>query len=441
MRIKRLKIHNYKSFRESDWITFGSGFNIIVGQNNSGKTALLETLRLRNCPSVPYLGLSIPKNIAPNPNSHLDIDLSVSGSDIKEMLSHFGSSILIPVQSKERNEIKDFINGLFSNENINLKLSVISGKNYTSRLYPSHGLFKGSDRTLATNVSFAPDRRNIDTQGMTGSRNDELPKLLDNRLNNYLYVFSAERHNIGTWKLEDTELLDPNARNLPAVLMKLQGNPSRFSLFNEHIREIFLNVKYVTVVPTGSQLNIRVWQIETDSKRDDLAMPLEQCGTGISQVLAILYVAMTGESNIIAIDEPNSYLHPGAAKKLINILRQYDKNQYIIATHSSEIIAISDPDTIHHLTWNGEETVIEQLDRSSIDHMTRLLKDLGTNLSDVFGADRVIWVEGPTERECFPLIYETQFGSNRNSPDGSSQSPTMVVKWASDRNFGPELSR
>jgi hypothetical protein len=26
------------------------------------------------------------------------------------------------------------------------------------------------------------------------------------------------------------------------------------------------------------------------------------------------------------------------------------------------------------------------------------------SLSDVFGADSILWVEGPTEEQCFPLI-------------------------------------
>jgi hypothetical protein len=30
---------------------------------------------------------------------------------------------------------------------------------------------------------------------------------------------------------------------------------------------------------------------------------------------------------------------------------------------------------------------------------------------------------------------------NRDSPDGSTQSPTMLAEWASDRESGPELSR
>ncbi len=33
------------------------------------------------------------------------------------------------------------------------------------------------------------------------------------------------------------------------------------------------------------------------------------------------------------------------------------------------------------------------------------------------------------------------FALNRDSPDGSSQAPTMVAQWASEHESGPELSR
>jgi len=34
------------------------------------------------------------------------------------------------------------------------------------------------------------------------------------------------------------------------------------------------------------------------------------------------------------------------------------------------------------------------------------LLEVGARLSDLFGADNVIWVEGPTEEECFPRIMQ-----------------------------------
>jgi hypothetical protein len=97
-------------------------------------------------------------------------------------------------------------------------------------------------------------------------------------------------------------------------------------------------------------------------------------------------------------------LNPGAARKLIEILKGYDKNQYIISTHSPEIIAAADPDTIHLVRWEDGESKVECLDRKSIKDQRRILSEVGVRLSDVFGADRVVWVEGETEQECFPLI-------------------------------------
>ena len=46
MRFVNVRIKNYKSWLDSEVISFNKGLNIIVGQNNAGKTALLEALSL-----------------------------------------------------------------------------------------------------------------------------------------------------------------------------------------------------------------------------------------------------------------------------------------------------------------------------------------------------------------------------------------------------------
>jgi len=56
MFLAKFRLYNYKSFRDSGWLEFKAGINIIVGQNNSGKTALLEALRL-NFEDVPHRSL------------------------------------------------------------------------------------------------------------------------------------------------------------------------------------------------------------------------------------------------------------------------------------------------------------------------------------------------------------------------------------------------
>src|SRR3954452_12774601 len=52
MRLASVQITNYKSFLSSPTITLSPGFNVIVGQNNVGKTAFVEALglALKNIP-------------------------------------------------------------------------------------------------------------------------------------------------------------------------------------------------------------------------------------------------------------------------------------------------------------------------------------------------------------------------------------------------------
>ena len=47
MHIANIQVDNYKSFLSSETIEFMPGFNVIIGPNNAGKTALIEALSLR----------------------------------------------------------------------------------------------------------------------------------------------------------------------------------------------------------------------------------------------------------------------------------------------------------------------------------------------------------------------------------------------------------
>lgn len=46
MYISKFRVFNYKSFKDSTLLEFKPGINIIIGQNNAGKTAFLEALGL-----------------------------------------------------------------------------------------------------------------------------------------------------------------------------------------------------------------------------------------------------------------------------------------------------------------------------------------------------------------------------------------------------------
>ncbi|MEH1961309.1 MAG: AAA family ATPase [Nostoc sp.] len=155
-----------------------------------------------------------------------------------------------------------------------------------------------------------------------------------------------------------------------------------------------------------TNLEILIWNTD-NLHRNDLSLPLSSCGSGVSQVLAILYILVSSEEpRTLIIDEPQSFLHPGAAKKLIETLKQFPQHQYIIATHSPEIITTANPSNIVKLQYQDCETTASVINTKGIKSQNEILAELGVRLSDVFGADSILWVEGQTEEKCFPMILE-----------------------------------
>lgn len=116
---------------------------------------------------------------------------------------------------------------------------------------------------------------------------------------------------------------------------------------------------------------------------------------------------MTKEPKVILIDEPQSFLHPNAARKLIEIIRDHgSRHQIVIATHSPTIITASEPETVTLITQNGSESFLTEIDINQVEYQRLCCGELGVSFSDVFGADKILWVEGLTEERCFNKIRD-----------------------------------
>src|SRR5882724_9786105 len=90
MRISKFKIKNYKSFKETDEIELTSGINLITGQNNSGKTPLLEALSTRFNSIAHRSSKSQPTpSHAVNQFSEIDIEFK---ADKEEIIHQFLNS-------------------------------------------------------------------------------------------------------------------------------------------------------------------------------------------------------------------------------------------------------------------------------------------------------------------------------------------------------------
>src|SRR5438552_1388234 len=87
MHYSRFQVFNYKSYLAGDWLQLKQGFNVVAGQNNVGKTALLQALALR-FGDIPHRSLqSCPTpTTAPNPHSWVSFTLTISQQELRDVL-------------------------------------------------------------------------------------------------------------------------------------------------------------------------------------------------------------------------------------------------------------------------------------------------------------------------------------------------------------------
>ncbi len=410
MYISDFLISNYKSFADSGQVRLERGFNVIVGKNNVGKTALVEALGLQNG-DHPHRSLdTVPtRSTEPDPASQTSISFVISKEELFSLLESL-STFYVPVLATGHvdEDVHDFLGAI---EERNLIECVFHGNNLVSASLPSYRV-QGSNSMRQFVMRSSNESPTLGPESGVFSRlNGPEPFMLPiaRVLASRIYTFKAVRFNILSGSVAADPLLNPDASNLAQVLNLLQSrNPSLWQEYLSLVRTIFPEIRQITVPPdpsTGSSVHIMLWTVDPDVRRDDLAVPLSESGTGVGQVLAIIYVMLTSDyPATIIIDEPQSFLHPGAIRKLFDIIREHHRHQYIITTHSPIAVTAADPRTPLLIRKIEAKSIIETVNTDETKELRRFLSEVGARLSDVFGADSILWVEGPTEEECFPLI-------------------------------------
>ncbi|NTI48974.1 AAA family ATPase [Agrobacterium rhizogenes] len=398
MKIQRVRIQSYKSFADSDWVELSPHFTVLVGQNNAGKSAFLQSLDVNTFEPQSHRSSKIPENAA-GMASVVNLSMVVPGEELKQLALN-EATFFLPTDSELADKIVSLL--LDQTNTFNVTVQSFAGISFTPST--NYNFSSGNHTSCRIDVDRATRTISSMSTHQYGSAADSIPAFLTSILRDNIFFFKAERYAIGRCQMSVGNKLTPNASNLPFVLSRLNKDHRNMELFQKLVSEILPSIKRVLVWSDDNQVVISI-QSHKDM-RPDLAVPLNECGTGVSQVLAMIYVVVAYPAAQLIIDEPNSFLHPSATRRLLNVLRRFDQHQYILSTHSSDVIAAIQPEKLLLLRWDQaeEQTVILDNSGDDVEHLKASLTELGVGLSDVFGYDTVVFVEGPTEAECFPLL-------------------------------------
>ena len=417
MHVNRLYLNNQKSFFGEIEFSFEPGFNILLGGNSSGKTAVLEALDLSG-------GLAPHRSLLSNPTRSPIANTAevVTGFCLRavelQTLSSYGDDYVgnTHEDGKPVNTSDDQILSSFLNKTLHFEVKRHSTLGEHFRLFfhdqPCAWQQRGSGAQHICSRIERETPHNV-VQQISGDQ-----PLRWNELRNIFasttYRFATERRPAAQSGHAGTTELSSDGSSLPYCLNHLQThNAALHKQLIQLTNRVLPAVTSVNAVPDASgNFNVMVHSTPVEMNRCDLAVSLSQVGTGVGNVVAMLYVALASQTpRFILLEEPNSYLHPRALRELLAILADVGSHhQYFITTHSSDVLRSVKASTVTQLEYDGQQTKRTQVPGAKLGELKAGLMDMGIRLSDLHGCDHVLWVEGQTEEAVFPLLIRKYFG-------------------------------
>ncbi|MBA2394060.1 MAG: AAA family ATPase [Ktedonobacteraceae bacterium] len=115
MYITKFQIQGYKSYLAPKEVALTPGFNVIVGQNNAGKTALVEALSLHfdnklhtSMKTSPERGISLHDPFL----STVEITFQLAAGEVEQLFINSGSEFYVPVIGGGPDMVKEAANFL-----------------------------------------------------------------------------------------------------------------------------------------------------------------------------------------------------------------------------------------------------------------------------------------------------------------------------------------
>ncbi|MGP1993009.1 ATP-dependent nuclease [Zobellia laminariae] len=431
MYLSRLKISNFRAIKAIE-LEFNKGVNILIGENNAGKTAVIDALRIG-------LGYGKSNNIYVN-----ETDLHLNRNDSSEENDEIQFDFIFEMENmaRERECFFDFLSQDLENPS-----------KQTIQLHLKYRYFRRGTRDFFKKTVWGGDNegQNIPYEALEEIFFIHLDPLRDAVLSLKPYSYSNKVGNLFNeltkYKKNNKEITlnDKKKNELASELYSVfEGAESDWQSIlqtgnekvNEHLKGTGISSKYPNVkmkyvgrkysdVVQGIELKRPVYKADLGSGQK--YFEIHQNGLGennliyTSVVLGDLINRCENSElqiyNALLVEEPEAHLHPQYQNTFFQYLNKLQDTgvQIFITSHSPTITAKSDFENITILQVQGDKVTPFCFSKLSLADFTarnrnHLKKFLDTTKSKLFFANGVLLVEGIAEAILIPVISKMFLG-------------------------------
>ena len=397
MLLKTCSIKNYRSIFNLKTMELSNNLTTIIGKNNQGKSNILKAINLLFDAIVTCANANKTKRF---PFRHTieyrwNIDFPIQRQNKKRFDQKTIISLEIYLTKDEENRFKRELNIktssilkvrlVLNNENDLIPHLELSFKGSSNIYYADDDIFT-SDSTAGKICILILQRINF--QYIPAIRTDELA---DDIANN---IIALELSQLAPQKRERLEAaLKQIAELQKPILKNLEKNLSTtLKDFVPEIKKVSLYTMQNNLRRTRSY-NDETFYIKIDDGSDTM---LAQKGDGIKSLITLGMMRQKGKSTIgkgliLAIEEPESHLHPEAIRQISRVINDISENNQIIITSHSPLFV--------NRNNISDNIIVEKNTATKANNMKEIRETLGVIASDnLINSEFTIVVEGATDK-------------------------------------------